>query len=112
MMYSNALEVLWQSTVSFHSRFPDAPKSVPVFLANVDEECREFAADITANKREAVDEAADVLVTVIGALWLRGFELYDLEAAIRRVAAKNDAKDHDTHHVIETGKIARRYPKA
>jgi len=65
-------------------------------------------AALTDDVEELAEEGADLIVTLMGTLMARGVDLESLEAAMRRVAAKNDAKTHTTHHVNSAGKIARR----
>jgi hypothetical protein len=72
------------------------------------EEVQEAATWGILDNYDITQEAADVIVTVLGVL--RVFEVTDdeLAAALLAVAAKNDAKTHDTHFVRNDGKIARR----
>lgn len=104
----NLLNKLWMSTVSLYFRFhvtPTVENTSMVFR----EEARELLLAQAGEPDENVaEECADVLVTALGVLLSRGIALAELERAIMRVVAKNDAKTHETHFVNADGKIARR----
>lgn len=56
---------------------------------------------------DVANEAADVIVTVLGLCQSHGITLAEIEAACERVAAKNDAKTPETHALVN-GKISRK----
>lgn len=109
---SDTLLRLWQSTTALYERFSVAPEMENTRRVLM-EEVLEF---ITEHVIHAVDqdndanvtiEAADVLVTLLGAL-MPVTTLGAFEAAIERVIAKNNAKTLETHEVNSSGKIARK----
>ena len=105
----NALEHLWNATESLHKRFGVFPPDTSEALRVLNEEAFEvIEAALTGDEQELADEAADLIVTLMGVLMARDVELNHLEDAMRRVAAKNNAKTHETHHINQNGKIARR----
>lgn len=65
-------------------------------------------AALTGSNSELTEEGADLIVTLMGVLMSRGIPIEDLEAAMEKVAAKNDAKTHETHAINRSGKIARK----
>lgn len=119
---ANVLALLWDSTDELHHRFDKfPPKSRETLLVFV-EEARElveatqfyerFGELVPGTDRSITHvclEAADVLVTVFATLSALGISREQFMAAAQSVAAKNDAKTHDTHFVNpDTGKITRR----
>jgi hypothetical protein len=60
-----------------------------------------------SDKLHIAEEAADVLVTLLGASIAAGIEYEDLVQGMVAVAAKNDAKTLDTHE-YRNGKIRRK----
>lgn len=112
MTAQDPLRELIRSTLEFYARFGVRPKveeATPIF----EEEVREFieAAHNGQDKDHIAEEAADVIVTVIGLCEAADVGADRLIAQLLRVAAKNDAKTHETH-VYRDGKIRRRVPKA
>jgi NTP pyrophosphatase (non-canonical NTP hydrolase) len=113
MTQNDPLRDLIASTLAFYERFgvtpqPDAAERV--FREEVDEFI-EAATDGT-NPTHIAEEAADVVVTVIGLCEAVGVPPEQLIEQIYAVIAKNNAKTHDTHHVDNNGKIARRVPRS
>lgn len=111
----DALDRLWQSSADLYARFNMATPNTLDQLRVVHEECYELtqaAHEYQFGKGmgdHVTEEAADVIVTVMGVLMSCGATYAELASAIGRVAAKNDAKTHETHAVSEvTGKITRR----
>ncbi len=108
-MQSDPLRDLIRSTLAFYKRFgvtPQLEASTLVFQEEVDELIE--AAHDDHNVDHIAEEAADVIVTVIGLCEAAGVPQEKLVEQIYAVIAKNDAKSHDTHNVNAAGKIARR----
>lgn len=105
----NALARLFTSTVALYSRFNLDARSTPPdkrrkFLM---EEVGELVADSATYERAHIpDEAADVIVTVLGLCQSHGITLAEIEAACERVAAKNDAKTVENGYALVGGKIS------
>jgi len=104
----DALRDLSRSTLAFYERFgvqPTLDGATNVFK----EEVAEFieAAYDGTDKNHIAEEAADVIVTVIGLCKAVDVDTEKLIAQIYAVIAKNDAKTHDTH-VYSDSKIRRR----
>jgi NTP pyrophosphatase (non-canonical NTP hydrolase) len=102
------LRDLIHSTQTFYRRFgvtPQVPDMEKVFM----EEVHEFteAVNRAEDKDHMAEEAADVIVTVIGLCEAAGIDPDHLIRQIYAVIDKNDAKTHDTHAFID-GKIRRR----
>lgn len=102
------LRTLIRSTLEFYARFgvtPQVGNATRVFQ----EEVGEFieAAQDGTNKNHIAEEASDVIVTVIGLCEAAGVAPERIIDQLYAVAAKNDAKTHDTH-VYVNGKITRR----
>ncbi len=105
----NVLEHLWNTTEALHKRFGVFPPDTNEALRVLNEEAYEvIEAALTGDEQELADESADLIVTLMGVLMARGVALDDLKDAMRRVAAKNNAKTYETHHINKNGKIARR----
>ena len=109
---ADSLRELARSTAEFYARFGVAPvlhEAVPIF----EEEVRELieAAQIGTDKSHIAEEAGDVFVTAIGICLATGVDVEQLVAQVYAVAAKNDAKTHETHHYVD-GKIRRKKAKA
>ncbi len=123
--WEQPLKKLWRSTLGFHARWKpeemarltsqdvgDRERRMAVYTAI--DMLREEAAEVTEAalhepNYNVVEEAADVMVTLIGILLTRGITYPELEEAIHFVIKKNDAKTEDTHYVDGvTGKIKRR----
>lgn len=107
----DSLRDLIRATLEFYARFDfhlEVPSATRVFQEEVGE-LIEAAHDGT-NKDHIAEEAADVMVTVIGLCAAAGVEPEHLIQQVYTVIAKNDAKTHQTH-VVSDGKIRRRYPK-
>jgi len=103
------LRALAASTLAFYDRFGVTPQPQPaerVFREEVEELIE--AARAGDDPAHIAEEAADVIVTVIGLCTAVGVTPARLEEAIFAVARKNDAKTHETHAVDENGKISRR----
>jgi NTP pyrophosphatase (non-canonical NTP hydrolase) len=105
------LRDLIRSTLDFYARFdwqPELQGAARVFQ----EEVGEFieAAHEGTNKDHIAEEAADVMVTVIGVCAAAGVDPERLIKQLYAVVDKNNAKTHDTHIYLD-GKIRRRHPK-
>lgn len=105
----NGIARLWNSTKELHERFGVYPpltiRVIRVFL----EETREVVqAALLEDGDSLACEIADNIVTALALGIARGVALEQIEAAIERVAAKNDAKTHETHQLNAAGKIARK----
>jgi NTP pyrophosphatase (non-canonical NTP hydrolase) len=72
------------------------------------EEFAEFTFAIHHEQGDAASELADVIVVAIGLLMTNGFTLEQLQDAIAKTAAKNDAKTLETHAKDAKGKVARK----
>lgn len=109
MPHQDPLRDLIHSTLAFYRRFDAHPQLEPATLV-FEEEVDEFieAAHDNHDKTHIAEEAADVMVTVIGLCHAAGVTGDQLIEQIYAVIAKNDAKTHDTHAVNPEGKIARR----
>ncbi len=110
-MTNDPLRDLIRSTLEFYARFDWQPlkdDAIRVFEEEV-REVKEAALDGT-NTNHIAEEAADVIVTLIGVCQASGVEPEQLIDQLYAVIAKNDAKNHDTH-VYTDGKIRRRFPK-
>ena len=110
---TDTLKELIRSTVDLYDRFGqkfNIAAQLPIF----EEEVRELieAANDGTDTSHTAEEAGDVFVTAIGLALAAGATPEQLIAQTQAVIAKNDAKTHETHHVNEHGKIARRVPKA
>lgn len=114
--HSDPFHTLVQSTLAFYERFgvtPTLSGATSVFREEVGEfiEAAHLAAaspvHTSPQHEHAAEEAADVIVTVIGLCAAAGVTPDMLIAQMVRVAAKNDAKTHATH-VYADGKIRRR----
>jgi phosphoribosyl-ATP pyrophosphohydrolase len=66
-----------------------------------------FNERLRAERTAMIEEAADVMVTVISTLMASGVTLRDLVQAMDAVIKKNDAKTANTHHLVN-GKITRK----
>ncbi len=111
-MTNDPLRDLIRSTLDFYNRFgwqPLTPDAIRVFEEEV-REVKEAATDGT-NKDHIAEEAADVIVTLIGVCQASGVDPERLIDQLYAVIAKNNAKNHDTH-VYTDGKIRRRVPKS
>lgn len=115
---SDALKTLWDSTAEFHERFDTMKDTYAfiraqwrVFMEEVAEFGLEAIGDVLFTDNEPAhmeQELADVIVVGIGLLLAHGRRLEELQAAIRAVAAKNDAKTTETHAKDAKGKVARK----
>ena len=104
------LQELWDSTHDLHHRFfPDKPPSFEMKRRVLFEEFGEFtqAIDMEDEPEDWCNEAADLMVTIMGLLQGMYLDYDDLRNAIDEVIAKNNAKTLDTHKVRADGKIAR-----
>lgn len=118
----SAFSELWLSTRNFRVRFWANGK--PPFEAQMkvlNEEYGEFVHECygaalenecynnDVDKLGMANEAADLIVTVLGACMdIGGLTLEDVEAALLRVAEKNDAKTRETHTINGNGKVVRK----
>ncbi|MBC7869616.1 MAG: hypothetical protein H7Y09_02150 [Chitinophagaceae bacterium] len=105
---NDALRDLSYSTLAFYERFgvhPTLDGATNVFREEVNELIE--AAHEGTNKEHIAEEAADVIVTVIGLCKAAGVDTEQLIEQMYAVIAKNDAKTHQTH-VYSEGKIRRR----
>lgn len=108
---NDPLRDLAQSTLDFYERFkvrPQLDEAIPIFQEEVDEfiEAARDGHDVT----HIAEEAADVLVTVLGVCDSMNIPLEKVIEQIYAVIDKNNAKTHETH-VYKDGKIRRRFPK-
>lgn len=108
---NDPLRDLIRSTLDFYARFDWQPltgDAIRVF----EEEVREVteAAQAGTDKNHIAEEAADVIVTLIGVCQATGVDPEQLVDQLYAVIAKNNAKTHETH-VYMDGKIRRRFPK-
>ncbi|MBW4435550.1 MAG: hypothetical protein KME04_00325 [Pleurocapsa minor GSE-CHR-MK-17-07R] len=108
MTSGDPLRDLAESTRAFYERFGVTPE-LQSCLTNFNEEVFELvqAAMDGENKQHIAEEAADVFVTAIGVCMASGISIEALVEQVYAVAAKNDAKTHETH-VFKDGKIRRR----
>ena len=99
-----------QSIQSLHERFGVEGVNWSERLAMLQEEVEEFKVEVVAgNYALTIEELADVAFVALGGLALVGWYGEDV---LQIVAAKNNAKTHETHYWNEaTGKITRRVPK-
>lgn len=111
-------ELLWASTEALYERFGlDAATTPPskrrrIFMEEVTELLEESAWDDASHPTarrtaEVCNEAADVVVTVMGLLQAHGIYFDELESAIDRIINKNNAKTDATHALVN-GKITRK----
>lgn len=104
----NLLNELWDSTANLYTRFDVTPTVENTSLVFREEARELLLAQASEPDENVAEECADVLVTALGVLMSRGITLGELDRAIMKVVAKNDAKTHATHHLNTDGKIARR----
>ncbi len=113
--HTDPLRDLARSSQEFLKRFDvePTPDSLNEHLGVFEEEVAEFieAAQAGTDKNHIAEEAADVFVTVINACAAAGVDIDRLVEQVYKVAAKNDAKTHETH-IYSDGKIRRRHPKS
>ncbi len=107
-MSDDPLRQLAASTQAFYDRFgviPMPEDAIPVF----EEEVRELIEAVRQGDTATHigEEAADVIVTVLGVCFAAGLTIDDLITQIDAVIRKNDAKTSETHAVID-GKIRRK----
>lgn len=102
------LRDLIASTRAFFARF-GVQIGVGEGVQNLREEVGELieAAEDGVDRAHVAEEAADVMVTVIGVCEAAGVDPETLVEQVYAVIAKNDAKSHETH-VYADGKIRRR----
>lgn len=115
--FDAAFMLLWSSTAAFRQRFNMDETATPLAqMRCVHEELAEFeflfyqihfGDDDELQYQYAAQEAADLLVTVMGALMSMGVTLHDIEDAMLEIAAKNDAKTTETHAMDANGKVSR-----
>ena len=107
--YDDTLRALIESTQAFYARFDVTPSfetARRVFREEVDELIE--AARQGTDREHIAEEAADVFVTAIGICLALNVDVDEIIAQTRAVIEKNNAKTHETHHINEHGKIARR----
>ncbi|MBL8116704.1 MAG: hypothetical protein J0L63_00540 [Anaerolineae bacterium] len=112
MTQTDPLRDLIRSTLDFYARFdwqPELTGAAKVFQEEVAELLE--AAHEGSNKDHIAEEAADVMVTVIGVCQAAGVDPQLLIDQLYAVVAKNNAKTHETHIYLD-GKIRRRHPKS
>ena len=105
---ADPLRDLIRSTLDFYDRFGITPTPADmekVFLEEVHELIE--AVDAGHDKDHMAEEAADVIVTVIGLCHAAGIDPDHMIRQLYAVIDKNDAKTHDTHAFID-GKIRRK----
>lgn len=95
------LKKLWNSSTSLLVRF-ELTSPPQVAFRKFREECDEFESSVfdPDDTGDPLEEAADVLVTVLNALYGLGYTYEQLESAIEKVCAKNDAKNWHSHTVV------------
>jgi NTP pyrophosphatase (non-canonical NTP hydrolase) len=105
---TDPLRDLIRSTLDFYARF-GVTQHTPDALRNFQEEVNELieAAEAGTDPDHTAEEAADVIVTIVGVCQAAGVSPERLIAQLYAVIAKNDAKTHVTH-VVADGKIRRR----
>ncbi|MEL6270112.1 MAG: MazG nucleotide pyrophosphohydrolase domain-containing protein [Chloroflexota bacterium] len=106
---TDPLRDLIRSTLSFYERFgvkPQLEAATLVFSEEVDEFIE--AAHDAESVDHIAEEAADVLVTVIGLCEAAGVPQEKLIEQVYAVINKNNAKTWDTHEINSEGKIARK----
>lgn len=109
---TDALKRLWDSTEALPKRF-DLEVSPDAQMRKFFEEVYEFSKAVArdeANRMSYGDplfESVDVLVTMMLNLQLRGWTFAEFEAAMVRVANKNDAKTPENYEV-RNGLITRK----
>lgn len=106
---NDPLRDLIHSTLAFYERFEVEPKLEPATLV-FEEEVDEFieAAHDGSSTDHIAEEAADVMVTIIGLCKAANVPPETLIQQIYAVIEKNDAKTQDTHEITAAGKITRR----
>jgi NTP pyrophosphatase (non-canonical NTP hydrolase) len=109
MPQNDPLRDLIHSTLAFYARFnvqPQLDTATRVFQEEVGEfiEAAHDGDDLT----HTAEEAADVIVTVIGLCAAAGVSPDKLIEQMYAVCAKNDAKTPATHEVNANGKISRK----
>lgn len=119
---TDTLKQLWESTVKFQQRF-DLRQffNLPNQMRVVNEEMSEFRDEVdklwyadlgvreyAETQLKAAREAADVIVTLMYTLSGLGLDYCDIAQALEQVAAKNDAKTHETHTIDGNGKVSRK----
>lgn len=109
---NDPLRDLIRSTLEFYARF-GVKSQVADAVRNFREEVNELieAASAGQDKDHIAEEAADVIVTIIGICDAAGVDAERLVAQLYAVIAKNNAKSHQIH-IVADGKIRRRHPKA
>jgi NTP pyrophosphatase (non-canonical NTP hydrolase) len=102
------LRDLIASTRAFFARF-GVQIAVSEGVQNLREEVGELieAAEDGVDHAHIAEEAADVMVTVVGVCEAAGVDAATLVEQVYAVIDKNDAKSHETH-VYADGKIRRR----
>ncbi len=107
-MNDDPLRMLAASTQAFYERFGvrlEAADAIRVFEEEVGE-LIEAVRDGDSSQHIG-EEAADVIVTVLGVCFAAGLSIEDVVQQVNRVVLKNDAKTTDTHALI-AGKIRRK----
>jgi NTP pyrophosphatase (non-canonical NTP hydrolase) len=109
MTRTDPLRDLIQSTQEFYARF-GVTQELEAATRVFEEEVREFieSAQAGTDTDHTAEEAADVIVTVIGLCEAAGVPPEKLIEQMYAVIDKNNAKTHATHRINEHGKIARR----
>lgn len=116
--FDAAFMLLWSSTNAFRQRFDMDKTATPLAqMRCIHEELAEFECEfyqyhckrsIFHSRDHAAKEAADLMVTIMGALMSMGVTLHDIEAAMLEIARKNDAKTSETHAMDSNGKVSRK----
>jgi len=106
---TNPLQDLIYSTLAFYERFGLQPQLEPATKV-FQEEVQEFieAANEGHNPQHTAEEAADVMVTIIGLCQAAGVDMEQLIQQVYAVIEKNNAKTYATHQINAQGKIARK----
>lgn len=107
-MNDDPLRALAASTQAFYDRFHVKPETDDAIRV-LEEEVHELieAARVGESSQHIGEEAADVMVTVLGVCFAAGLSVEDVVQQMARVVAKNDAKTPETHAQVD-GKIRRK----
>lgn len=107
-MQHDPLRDLIRETLAFYARF-DLRLHLPPALEKFQEEAGELveAASQGSSADHIAEEAADVLVTLVGVLHAAGIPPEQWIEQVYAVIEKNRAKTQATH-IVQDGKIARR----
>lgn len=110
---SDLLSQLWESTSNLHKRFygddyPTFEAQYRVFFEELSEFTQAINESYEMADMQPIEEATDLLVTMIGLLQGHEFLFVNFMQAIENTIAKNDSKTLQSHEIRADGKIARR----